>query len=182
MDLLVQQGKVLYVGSSNFAGWHLVSAMEAARKRGLLGLVSEQSLYNLAVRDIELEVLPAARAEGIGVIPWSPLQGGLLSGILKRTDTARSTAGRSKDTLDGKRDQVERYEALCDELGIAPSVVALAWLLHQEGVTAPIIGPRTMEQLTSALAAVDLALDEKTLLSLDEIFPPKGPAPEAYAW
>ena len=182
MDLLVQQGKVLYVGSSNFAGWHLISAMEGARKRGLLGLASEQSLYNLSVRDIEREVLPAARHEGIGIIPWSPLQGGLLSGILKRTDTARSTAGRSRETLDGKREQVEQYEGLCDDLGIAPSVVALAWLLHREGVTAPIIGPRTMDQLTSALRAVEVTLDEKTLLRLDEIFPGPGPAPEAYAW
>jgi aryl-alcohol dehydrogenase-like predicted oxidoreductase len=183
MDLLVQQGKVVYVGSSNFAGWHLVAANEVARRRGSLGLVSEQSLYNLAARTVELEVLPAARAQGIGVIPWSPLQGGLLSGILQRTDQGRSAEGRSKEALERKRDQVSAYEKFCAELGQEPAAVALAWLLHQEGVTGPIIGPRTMEQLTSALPAVSLRLDEATLARLDEIWPgPGGPAPEAYAW
>src|ERR671928_336965 len=145
MDLLVQQGKVLYVGSSNFAGWHIVKANEAARARHSLGLVSEQSLYNLAERSIELEVLPACRDYGVGVIPWSPLGGGLLGGILRKAREGRSASDQARERLEEHRGQVEEYEAFCDELGERPSDVALAWLLHQPGVTAPITGPRTLE-------------------------------------
>src|ERR1700748_404421 len=145
MEVLVAQGKILYVGSSNFAGWHIAQANGAAAARHLLGLVSEQSLYNLLTRDIELEVLPAARAYGVGVIPWSPLQGGLLGGVLKKEQEGRRrTAGRAQETLNQHRDQIEAYENLCDKLGEKPANVALAWLLHQDGVTAPIIGPGHM--------------------------------------
>ncbi len=183
MDLLVQQGKVLYVGSSNFAGWHIVKANEAARVRHSLGLVSEQSLYNLAERTVELEVLPACRDYGVGVIPWSPLAGGMLGGILRKTREGRSASEQVRTRLEAHRSQVEEYEAFCDELGERPADVALAWLLHQPAVTAPIIGPRTLEQLTGALRAPEITLDEAALSRLDEIFPgPGGPAPEAYAW
>ena len=185
MSILRQQGKVIYSGSSNFAGWHLAQAQEAARRHGSFGLVSEQSLYNLAARTVELEVLPAAQAYGIGVIPWSPLHGGLLGGILaKEQDTGgRSGAGRAAEMLEGRRDQVSEYEAFCSSLGQPPAEVALAWLLHQPAVTAPIVGPRTMAQFDSALRAAELKLDEKSLSRLDEIFPgPGGAAPEAYAW
>ncbi len=183
MDLLVQQGKVLYVGSSNFAGWHIVKANEAARRRNSLGLVSEQSLYNLAERSIELEVLPACRDYGVGVIPWSPLFGGVLGGILRKTREGRSASEQVRQRLEGHQQQVEEYEAFCDELGERPSDVALAWLLHQPGVTAPITGPRTLEQFEQSLRALDLALDDKALDRLDQIWPgPGGPAPEAYAW
>ncbi|MFZ5851393.1 MAG: aldo/keto reductase [Actinomycetota bacterium] len=183
MSVLRQQGKVLYVGSSNFAGWHLVQAQAAARERHLLGLVSEQHLYNLAMRTAELEVLPAAAAYGIGVIPWSPLHGGLLGGVLRKTDRGRSAEGRAKEALEAHRTQVEAYEAFCDELGAHPADVGLAWLLHQPAVTAPIVGPRTVEQLDGAVRAVQLQLDAKALARLDEIWPgPGGPAPEAYAW
>jgi aryl-alcohol dehydrogenase-like predicted oxidoreductase len=183
MDLLVQQGKVLYVGSSNFAGWHIAKANEAARARHSLGLVSEQSLYNLAERSIELEVLPACRDYGLGVIPWSPLLGGLLGGALRKAKEGRSVGEQQRERLERYRPQVEEYEAFCDELGERPSDVALAWLLHQEGVTGPIVGPRTLEQLEQSLRALEIELDEKALERLDRIWPgPGGPAPEAYAW
>jgi aryl-alcohol dehydrogenase-like predicted oxidoreductase len=183
MDLLVQQGKVLYVGSSNFAGWHIAKANETARARHSLGLVSEQSLYNLAERSIELEVLPACRDYGLGVIPWSPLLGGLLGGALRKAREGRSVGEQQRKRLERYRPQVEEYEAFCDELGERPSDVALAWLLHQEGVTGPIVGPRTLEQLEHSLRALEIELDEKALERLDRIWPgPGGPAPEAYAW
>lgn len=175
-------GKVLYVGSSNFAGWHLVQAQEAAARRNFLGLVSEQSLYNLVERSIELEVLPAAREYGIGVIPWSPLHGGLLGGVLSRDDVSRGKEGRAAAYVERNRDQIQAYEDLCRELEASPANVALAWLLHQPGVTAPIIGPRTLDQLQQALRALEIQLAGSTLSRLDEIFPGPGPAPEAYAW
>ncbi|WP_238175792.1 aldo/keto reductase [Kribbella pratensis] len=183
MEVAVQQGKVLYAGSSNFAGWHIAQAQEAAARRNYVGLVSEQSLYNLAQRDIEREVLPAAQAYGLGVIPWSPLHGGLLGGVIrKENEGVRRLEGRSKETLEKLRPQIEQYEAFADELGHEPGELGLAWLLHQPGVTGPIVGPRTMEQLESAVRAVDIKLDEKSLTRLDEIFPGYKTAPEDYAW
>jgi aryl-alcohol dehydrogenase-like predicted oxidoreductase len=219
MDVLRTQGKIIYAGSSNFAGWHIAQAQEAAARRPMFGLVSEQSLYNLAARTVELEVLPACQGYGIGVIPWSPLHGGLLSGVLRRhgapgaggsggpdaggsggpdaggsggpgaggQDTGpsggRSSGGRAAEAIQEIRPQIEAYEAFCADLGEDPAVVALAWLLHQPAVTAPIVGPRTLDQLTGALRALEVTLDEKTLGRLDEIFPgPGGAAPEAYAW
>jgi aryl-alcohol dehydrogenase-like predicted oxidoreductase len=183
MEVLVAQGKILYVGSSNFAGWHIARANDAAAARDFFGLVSEQSLYNLMTRDIELEVLPAARAYGVGVIPWSPLQGGLLGGVLKKErDGRRRLSGRAKESVERNHDQIEAYEDLCEEIGEEPGSVALAWLLHQDGVTGPIIGPRTAAQLEDAQRAVTLKLDEKILERLDTIFPGFKPAPENYAW
>jgi NDP-hexose C3-ketoreductase / dTDP-4-oxo-2-deoxy-alpha-D-pentos-2-ene 2,3-reductase len=183
MSVLRTQGKVIYFGSSNFAGWHLAQAQEAARRHGSFGLVSEQSLYNLAERTVELEVLPACQAYGLGVLPWSPLHGGMLSGVLGRPSTGRTSGGRSAEGLSVRREQIEAYEAFCAELGQPPAQVALAWLLHQPAVTAPIAGPRTLEQLEGAIAAVEIQLDGKALGRLDEIFPgPGGAAPEAYAW
>jgi aryl-alcohol dehydrogenase-like predicted oxidoreductase len=183
IEVAVQQGKILYAGSSNFAGWHIAQAQAAAEKRNFTGLVSEQSLYNLIVRDLEREVLPAAQHYGLGVIPWSPLQGGLLGGVIrKENEGVRRLEGRAKETLEKLRPQIEQYEAFADELGHAPGELALAWLLHQPGVTGPIVGPRTMEQLDSAVRAVDIKLDEKALARLDEIFPGYKTAPEDYAW
>jgi aryl-alcohol dehydrogenase-like predicted oxidoreductase len=184
MDLLVHQGKVLYVGSSNFAGWHIVKANEAAARRNSLGLVSEQSLYNLNARMIELEVLPACADYGVGMIPWSPLGGGLLGGVLAdRAAGGRRGNERMHRQIEAKRPQLERWEKLCAEIGAPPADVALAWLLHHPVVTAPIIGPRTLAQLDTSLGALDVQLDENVLQQLDEIFPgPGGAAPEAYAW
>ena len=181
MEILRAQGKIIYVGSSNFAGWDIAKAQDLAGRRNFMGLVSEQSIYNLARRAIELEVLPACRDYGLGVIPWSPLHGGLLGGVLrKEREGVRRLAGRSKETLERMRDRVEAYEDLCDELGGEPAIVALAWLLHQPGVTAPIIGPRTMEQLDAAQRALEVNLEDKTLLRLDEIWPGHEPAPDDY--
>ncbi|PPK69890.1 aldo/keto reductase [Actinokineospora auranticolor] len=188
--VLRQQGKVLYFGSSNFAGWHIAQAQEAARDRHFLGLVSEQSIYNLLTRWVELEVLPAAKHYGLGVIPWSPLHGGLLGGVLRKQregGAARGTTGRSADALEAHRGTIEAYEKFCADLGEDPAHVGLAWLLAQDGVTAPIIGPRTAEQLDGSLRALEITLDADTLARLDELFPAPGPngakpAPEAYAW
>jgi aryl-alcohol dehydrogenase-like predicted oxidoreductase len=182
-EVLRSQGKVLYFGSSNHAGWHIVKAMETARRRGQTGLVSEQSIYNLLKREVELEVLPACEDYGIGVIPWSPLHGGLLGGILRKTDEGkRRLEGRAKDALEENRAAIQQWEDVCDQLGHPPGDVALAWLLHQPAVAAPIIGPRTMGQLEASLRALQVCLDEAALARLDEIFPGPGPAPESYAW
>jgi aryl-alcohol dehydrogenase-like predicted oxidoreductase len=183
METAVAQGKILYAGSSNFAGWHIASAQEAARKRNFTGLVSEQSIYNLFTRDIELEVIPAAQANGIGIIPWSPLQGGLLGGVLrKERDGRRRLEGRAAETLATHRDAIGQYEDFAEELGQEPGDIGLAWLLHQPAVTAPIIGPRTQDQLDAAVRALDVKLDASALARLDEIFPGKKTAPEHYAW
>jgi NDP-hexose C3-ketoreductase / dTDP-4-oxo-2-deoxy-alpha-D-pentos-2-ene 2,3-reductase len=182
-DVLRTQGKVLYFGSSNFAGWHLAQAQEAALHRHRLGLVSEQSLYNLVERTAELEVLPAAEHYGLGVIPWSPLMGGLLGGVLRKEREGRSAGETQKSRLAKHRSKVEAYEAFCDELGHDPAHVALAWLLARPGVVAPIIGPRTVAQLEATMGAFDITLDDVASARLDEIFPgPGGAAPEAYAW
>ena len=184
MDTLVQHGKIVYVGSSNFAGWHIAQANETAAKRGSLGLISEQSHYNLLTRTVELEVLPACLHYGVGVIPWSPLAGGLLGGVLSKQDSLRRQSDQSLRRIEKLRPQLEQWEALCAEVGEEPAAVALAWLLRQPGVSCPIIGPRTMEHLDGAsLRAMDLDLDADVVRRIDAIFPgPGGTAPEAYAW
>lgn len=183
MAVLRTQGKIIYVGSSNFAGWHIAQAQEAARRWPSPGLVSEQSLYNLAARTVELEVLPACLGYGLGVIPWSPLHGGMLGGILGTVAGGRRSGGRAAEALAGLRPHVEAFEEFCGGRGDAPAMVALAWLLHQPAVTAPIVGPHTVAQLDSAVQALQVKLDGTALARLDEIFPgPGGAAPEAYAW
>jgi len=183
METLVAQGKVLYAGSSNFAGWHIAQANAAAAARHFLGLVSEQSLYNLSARTVELEVIPACRAYGLGLLPWSPLAGGLLAGALAAAQDGRRASDFVRERVGKHRQQVEAYERLCTEIGEPPANVALAWLLHRPAVTAPIIGPRTLEQLNGCLHAADVSLAAEVLQKLDTIFPgPGGEAPEAYAW
>ena len=183
MDLLVTQGKVIYVGSSNFAGWHIAKANEAAARRNSLGLVSEQSLYNLAARTVELEVLPACADYGMGVIPWSPLSGGVLGGVLNGGTDGRRSGEAFDKRVEKMRPQLEKWESLCAEIGEQPADVALAWLLANPIVTAPIIGPRTLDQLDGPMKALSITLEPEVLSQLDEIFPgPGGTAPEAYAW
>ena len=183
MEQLVAAGKVVYVGSSNFAGWQIAQANAGAAARHFLGLVSEQSLYNLSARTVELEVLPACRAHGVGVIPWSPLAGGLLGGALQKAKEGRRASERLQKSVERHRAQLETYEPFCRELGESPADVALAWLLANPAVTAPIIGPRTMEQLTGSLRALEITLSAEQLARLDRIWPgPGGEAPEAYAW
>ncbi|MBF9067745.1 aldo/keto reductase [Streptacidiphilus fuscans] len=189
MDVLIQQGKVLYVGSSNFPGYKIAQANETASRGGRvgLGLVSEQCLYNLFERRAEQEVIPAAQEYGVGVIPWSPLHQGLLGGALRKEaegSGARTKMGRAASGLADPevRAKVQAYEDLVEKHGLEPGEVALAWLLARPGITGPIVGPRTREQLDSALRALHLTLSAELLASLDEIFPGPGPAPEAFAW
>ena len=183
MEVLVQQGKVLYAGSSNFAGLHISEAQFAARERHFMGLVSEQSLYNLNARMIELEVIPACRAFGLGLIPWSPLAGGLLGGALEKQTAGRRASKDVQEEIGKHRSQLETYEALCREIGEKPADVALAWMLHNKAVTSPIIGPRTIEQLEGSLRSLEIKLPEEIMTRLDTIWPgPGGEAPEAYAW
>lgn len=180
MGQLVGSGKAVYIGTSNFAAWNVVQGNEEARRRGLLGTVSEQSKYNLITRQIELEMVPACRAYGVGILPWSPLASGALAGKARSAEGGRRS-GVQRDEKTAA--QIQRFEALCDRIGEEPSTVALAWLLHNPVVTAPIIGPRTVEQLETSLRALEVRLDAEVLSALDEIFPgPGDQAPEAYAW
>ncbi|NLF40640.1 aldo/keto reductase [bacterium] len=183
MEQLVREGKAIYTGSSNFAAWNIAQAQAAAQRRNFLGLVSEQSLYNLNARMIELEVIPACRAYGLGLIPWSPLGGGLLGGVLKKAKQGRRSEKWMQERLAKNRTKIEAYEKLCAKIKEAPADVALAWLLHNPAVTAPIIGPRTAAQLDGCLRALEVKLSPDTLAKLDTLFPgPGGEAPEAYAW
>ena len=180
METLVARGEVIYTGSSNFAAWNIAQANEIAQQRNFLGLVSEQSLYNLAQRSIELEVIPAAREYGLGILPWSPLAGGLLSG---GSASGRSSSKGVRDRRAERAEQIDAYEAFAAERGWAPAALGLAWVLHQPGVTGPIIGPRTVAQLESAVSALEISLTPEDLAALDGLFPgPGGQAPEAYAW
>jgi aryl-alcohol dehydrogenase-like predicted oxidoreductase len=183
MEQLVREGKILYAGTSNFAGWQLAQGQEVARSRHFLGIVSEQSLYNLTERTIELEVIPACMAYGIGLIPWSPLARGLLAGALTPATVGRRADQDLQQEVQKHRANLEAFERLCHELGERPADVALAWLLHQPAVTSPIIGPRTLEQFDGTRRVMNLTLSAETLKRLDDLFPgPGGPAPEAYAW
>lgn len=183
MERLVREGKVIYVGSSNFAGWQIATANQLAMRRNFLGLVSEQSLYNLMTRTVELEVIPACREYGVGLIPYSPLAEGILGGALEKVNQGRRASPEVQELIAKHRPQLEQYEGLCKQIKEAPATVALAWLLSNPAVTAPIIGPRTVDQLKPCLRALEIHLDEATLKKLDAIWPgPGGEAPEAYAW
>lgn len=183
METLQRQGKVIYVGSSNFAGWDIATACMTAKLRQRQGLVSEQSVYNLDNRTIELEVVPACRHYGVGLIPWSPLAGGLLSGALAKAKEGRRGSDDFQKQVNEKREKLEKWEALCSELEEEPAAVAIAWLLHNPVVTAPIIGPRTLDQLRGNLKALELNLSGEVLAKIDKIWPgPGGEAPVAYAW
>lgn len=183
MEQLVREGKVLYVGSSNFAAWHIAMANEAAKHRNFLGIVSEQSRYSLAARTVELEVLPACQHLGVGVMPWGPLQSGLLAGMLEKAEAGGTSSRGLERYVEQFRSQLEPYEELCREIGEAPAHVGLAWLLHNPAVTAPVIGPRTVEQLENSLRAPEISLTDEVMKRLDKIWPgPGGAAPEAYAW
>lgn len=179
METLVAQGKVVYVGSSNFAGWHIARASETARSRNFLGLVSEQSKYSLDMRMVELEVVPACKHYGLGLIPWSPLAGGVLAGVSSGDGLRR----KNEKLIARLGDRLKKWEEFANNYGKSPADLALGWLLHNPVVTAPIIGPRTIEQLTASLGALDVKFDEAALKAIDEIWPgPGGTAPEAYAW
>ena len=196
LDVLIQQGKVIYAGTSNHAGWHISAACESARRLNMLGIVSEQSKYSLACRHVELEVLPACRHYGVAVIPWSPLGGGMLAGAFDSKGGVRRRADPIVKITESRHHQLVAWEALCKELGEEPANVAIAWMLQVPGITAPIIGPRTLGHLTGSLRALEIKLDSETLARIDTIWPPAGlpevqhassspykhEAPEAYAW
>ncbi len=183
MEQLTREGKILYLGSSNFPAWQIARTQMAAEQRNFLGLVSEQCLYSLADRTVELEVLPAARAFGLGIMPWSPLSGGLLAGALKKETSGRRGSDNVKQKLEAKRTAVERWEALCSELGQPPERIALAWLLKNPIVTAPIMGPRTIDQLRDGLNVLSVTLDDDAWKNVEDIWPgPGGESPEAYSW
>ena len=181
MDRLIGQGKIIYVGSSNFPGWKIAQASEFAMATRRLGLVSEQSVYNLIERRAELEVIPACREYGVGLIAWSPLAGGLLAHDGSH-DAVRRRAGEVRDAAAARAEPLARFRDLCRELDEAPSTIALSWLLHQDGVVAAIAGPGTRAHLAEILHAPDVGLDADVMTRIDAIFPPCGPAPEAYAW
>lgn len=182
MEQLITEGKIIYVGSSNFAGWDIATANEEARRRKLLGIISEQSKYNLFNRFIEREMIPACEYYGVGIIPWSPLEGGLLGGVLKQFGDGRRSKDEIINKLKNNKAQIEKWEKFCKGIGEDPANTALAWLIHQKAVGAPIIGPRTLQQLKDSIRAIDIVLTEELLSKLDEIFPPAGESPQYYAW
>jgi aryl-alcohol dehydrogenase-like predicted oxidoreductase len=182
MEQLIREGKILYVGSSNFAGWDIATANEEARRRKLLGLISEQSKYNLFNRNIEREMMPACNYYGVGIIPWGPLEGGLLGGVLKKLRGGRRSTDEIINKLKNNRKQIEKWEKFCNEFEEDPANTALAWLLNQPGITSPIIGPRTLQQLETSLRALNINFTRESLLKLDSIFPPAGQSPQYYAW
>ena len=182
MEQLISEGKIIYVGSSNFAGWDIATANEEARRRNLLGLISEQSKYNLFNRFIEREMVPACNYYGVGIIPWSPLEGGLLGGVLKKLDKGRRATDEIVNKLKNNHQKIAQWESLCDEIGEDPANTAHAWLLNQPGVTAPIIGPRTVKQFEDSIRSLDINFNQELLSKLDEIFPPAGTSPQYYAW
>lgn len=182
MEQLIREGKIIYIGSSNFAGWDIAAANEEARRRKLLGVISEQSKYNLFNRKIEREMIPACNYYGVGIIPWSPLEGGLLGGVMKNLNEGRRNSVEIISKLKDNKEQIEKWENFCDESGEEPANTALAWLLNQPGVTSPIIGPRTLQQLESSQRALEINFTKESLSKLDTIFPPAGQSPQYYAW
>jgi aryl-alcohol dehydrogenase-like predicted oxidoreductase len=181
-ETLIAQGKILYAGTSNYAGWQIAKACESAKARHFLGPVSEQSSYSLLTRMVELEVIPACRDYGLGFIPYSPLGGGLLAAAAGAEDGKRSK-GLLRTASERQLKKLAAYAAVCQEIGEHPADVAIAWVAANPNVTSPIIGPRTMQQLDSAFHAISIRLPAEVLKRLNEIFPgPGGEAPEAYAW
>jgi aryl-alcohol dehydrogenase-like predicted oxidoreductase len=178
---LVHQGKVRYIGGSTFPASAIVEAQWAARERGLQRFVTEQPPYSILVRAIEADVLPTCARYGMGVITYSPLTGGWLSGRWRKDQGQQSSsrAGRLPERFDlshpenqRKLDAVEELAHLADEAGLTLIQVAIAFVLRHPAVTAALIGPRTMEQLEGQLAATDVVLDEALLDRIDQIVPP----------
>lgn len=179
---IVQSGKVDYIASSNFGARHICYAQEAAHQRHFLGLVNEQCQYNLTKRLPEIELLPTCRENGMGVFCWSPLGEGLLSGHVLDAKPGTRGAVLKESLSETQIMQLKKYHELCVELGESEANVALAWLLKQPSVTAPIIGPRTLQQLEDSLHALEINLSDDILKRLDDIFPGYDSAPLAYAW
>ena len=190
-DRLIADGKVLYMGSSNYPGWGLAKFQMQALQRGSMGFVSEQTMFSLLCRYPELEVLPAALDFGIGVIPYMPLAGGLLTGKIKAKAGSRTSDVEREYgiTLGESNQQMAAFSALCQEIGEQEQVVAIAWTLSRPAVASPIVGIRTVEHLDGLDRAAELVLEPEVLAKLDDIFSPSkgrplrvGQGPEAYAW
>jgi aryl-alcohol dehydrogenase-like predicted oxidoreductase len=189
-EKLIADGKVLYMGSSNFPGWCLAKFQTTAMQRGFMGLISEQTMYNLLCRWPELEVLPAAMDMGIGVISYMPLAGGILTGKVQSEVGSRTASVENEYGLLISSNQIKAFQALSSDLAESPVAVAIAWTLAQPAVSSAIVGIRRQAHLDVMERASELDLDEETLKRLDKIFDTnKGrpirtsqPAPEAYAW
>ena len=178
---LVRLGKVIYVGSSNYAAWDIATAQGYARQRGFLGFVSEQLHYSLISRDAEREIFPCCQAHGIGLLTFGPLNSGLLCGLEARQQKkgVRRLQEHVDDLEQRHREKLVAYEEFCKEIGEAPADIAIAWQLHNPLITSPIIGPRTPDQLKTIKRALEITLDESAMAKLDEIFPSPGQyAPE----
>jgi len=183
MEQLVNAGKITYNGSSNFAAWNIVEAQCTARARNYSGLISEQSLYNLSNRMIELEVIPACRKYVVGIIPWSPLAEGLLAGIINDSAGVRKKTEAVQKKLEIHRKQVEEYESYCKSISKKPEAVAISWLLKNPAISSVIIGPRTVAQVNSLVENLQTTLSDDEVNRIENIWPgPGGEAPEAYAW
>lgn len=190
-DRLVDDGQVLYMGTSNFPGWGLAKFQMQAWQRGSMGLVSEQTQYNLLNRIPELEVLPAAQEFGIGVLAYMPLAGGLLTGKLQSTEGSRTHQVENEYgvQLSEANRQFAEFSQLCQEIGEPANIVAIAWTLMQPAVHSAIVGIRTLQHLDGIERAAELKLSPEVMQRLEEIFSINrgralrpGPAPEAYAW
>jgi aryl-alcohol dehydrogenase (NADP+) len=175
---VVKSGKVRYIGASSMYAWQFTKALYVADLQGWTRFVSMQNHYNLVYREEEREMLPLCRAEGIGVIPWSPLARGFLAGNRRREDfgeTVRSKTDNFAHRLyyqDSDFEVVDRVVELAQKQGVPPAQIALAWLLHQPGITAPIVGASKPKHLEDAIAAVDIKLSEADLAYLQEPYKP----------
>lgn len=190
-ERLQNQGKISYVGTSNFPGWGLMKYQMSAEQRGNMGLVSEQTMYNLFCRYAELEVFPAARECGIGILPYMPLAGGLLTGKRHSESGTRSAEVEEEYGIPlSENEQLDHFSALCQELGEKEHHVAIAWTLTNPAVTSVVVGIRKAEHLDSILRAAELTLDDEVLGRLNTLFdiergrPLRNnkEVPEAYAW
>lgn len=178
MDDLIRSGKVRYIGTSTYAAWQVVESIYIAKELGLNRFVSEQPPYHILDRRIERELIPVAQTYGLAILPWSPLAGGMLTG--KYTRSSRPAGSRFERETDWTRrhftdaafDVVDRMREMADEKGCTISQIALAWCMHQPGVTSPIIGPRTMEQLEDNLGALDIDISDDDRNIFDAISEP----------
>jgi 1-deoxyxylulose-5-phosphate synthase len=179
LDLLVHQGKVRYIGASSTAAWKFAQALSASERHGWARFVTMQNHYNLLYREEEREMIPLCQAEGVAVIPWSPLARGLLAGTRKSPADAESTRRAASDDFarklydqPGDQDVIDAVRRVAEARAVPPARVALAWMLSRPGVTAPIIGATKMEHLDDAVAALDLALSAEEVRELEAPYRP----------
>jgi aryl-alcohol dehydrogenase-like predicted oxidoreductase len=175
---VVKSGKALYIGASSMFAWQFERMLDAAERRGWTKFVTMQNHYNLIYREEEREMIPLCIDRGVGIIPWSPLARGFLAGNRKRGEQEATERAKTDDFArqiyysDADFDVVDRVKELAKRRGVAPAQIALAWILHKPGVTAPIIGASKMEQLDQSIAALDIALDATEMQFLEEPYRP----------